>query len=316
MLELSFQDPDKLVQVSHALSTRARVDMLRLLSTRNMNVVEIAETLKLPVSTVANNVKVLEAAKLINTELLPASRGAMKVCSRNYDDIHIALNVEKTIPKGALLSYEMEMPIGHYSDCEVHPTCGMANADGMIVREDEPASFYHPKHIGAQIIWLRKGYVEYLMPMEIPSEARIDALELSMEMCSEAPNYDNNWPSDITLWINGVEIGTWTSPGDFGDRRGRLTPSWWPDWSTQYGLLKNWRIDRNGASLDMQKISDINIGDLKLTQRPNIRLRLGVKSDAVHQGGMNLFGRQFGDYEQDIVVKVYYAADQDETKDL
>jgi predicted transcriptional regulator len=316
MLELSFQDPDKLVQVSHALSTRARVDMLRLLSTRNMNVVEIAETLKLPVSTVANNVKVLEAAKLINTELLPASRGAMKVCSRNYDDIHIAFNVEKTIPRGALLIYEMEMPIGHYSDCEVHPTCGMANVDGMIVREDEPASFYHPKHIGAQIIWLRKGYLEYLMPMEVPPEARIDALELSMELCSEAPNYDNNWPSDITLWINGVEIGTWTSPGDFGDRRGKMTPSWWPDWCTQYGLLKNWRIDRNGASLDMQKISDITISDLKLMQRPNIRLRLGVKSDAVHQGGMNLFGRQFGDYEQDIVVKVYYAADQDETKDL
>jgi len=100
MLELSFDNPDELVTVTHALSTRSRVDILRLLISQNLNIVEIAEALKLPVSTVASNIKVLEAAKLINTELLPASRGAMKVCSRNYDDIHIALNLEKAIPKG------------------------------------------------------------------------------------------------------------------------------------------------------------------------------------------------------------------------
>ncbi|WP_027094119.1 ArsR/SmtB family transcription factor [Cohnella thermotolerans] len=311
MLELSFNDPDKLVAVSHALSTRSRVDILRLLSSRKMNVVEIAEALKLPVSTVANNVKVLEAAKLINTELLPASRGAMKVCSRNYDDIHIAFNLEKAVPKGTLRVYEMEMPIGHYSDCEVHPTCGMANADGMIIREDEPASFYHPKHVGAQIIWFRKGFVEYLLPLELPPNARVEALELSMEMCSEAPNYDNNWPSDITVWVNGAEIGTWTSPGDFGDRRGKLNPPWWLDWTTQYGLLKTWRIDAEKTTLDMNKVSDVKLSDLKLMHRPNVRLRIGVKADAVNQGGINLFGRQFGDYEQDIVMKVHYSVQED-----
>jgi len=310
-LELSFNDPDKLVLVSHALSTRSRVDILRLLSSRKMNVVEIAEALQLPVSTVANNVKVLEAAKLINTELLPASRGAMKVCSRNYDDIHIGFNVEKAVPKGAVRVYEMEMPIGHYSDCEVHPTCGMANADGMIIREDEPASFYHPKRVGAQIIWFRKGYIEYLLPLELPPNARVESLELSMEMCSEAPNYDNNWPSDISVWVNGAEIGTWTSPGDFGDRRGKLNPPWWLDWTTQYGLLKTWRVDEEKTTLDMNKVSDVKLSDLKLTHRPNVRLRIGVKEGAIHQGGVNLFGRQFGDHEQDIVMKVHYSVEKD-----
>ncbi|GIO11340.1 transcriptional regulator [Cohnella xylanilytica] len=311
VLELSFNDPDKLVLVSHALSTRSRVDILRLLSSRKMNVVEIAEALQLPVSTVANNVKVLEAAKLINTELLPASRGAMKVCSRNYDDIHIGFNLEKAVPKGAVRVYEMEMPIGHYSDCEVHPTCGMANADGMIIREDEPASFYHPKRVGAQIIWFRKGYIEYLLPLELPPNARVESLELSMEMCSEAPNYDNNWPSDISVWVNGAEIGTWTSPGDFGDRRGKLNPPWWLDWTTQYGLLKTWRVDEEKTTLDMNKVSDVKLSDLKLTHRPNVRLRIGVKEGAIHQGGVNLFGRQFGDHEQDIVMKVHYSVEKD-----
>ncbi|KGP80711.1 MULTISPECIES: ArsR/SmtB family transcription factor [unclassified Paenibacillus] len=307
MLELSFDNPDELVTVTHALSTRSRVDILRLLISQNLNIVEIAEALKLPVSTVASNIKVLEAARLINTELLPASRGAMKVCSRNYDDIHIALNLEKAIPKGDIQVYEVDMPIGHYSDCEVSPTCGMANGEGMIIREDEPASFFHPKHVGAQIMWFRKGYVEYLMPLEIPGEAVIESLELSMEMCSEAPNYDHNWPSDISVWINGVEIGMWTCPGDFGDRRGKLNPAWWFEWSTQYGLLKTWRVDKNKTTLDMEKISAVDLAQLNLQNSHKLRVRIGIKPDAVHQGGVNLFGRQFGDYDQNIKMTVHYA---------
>ncbi|AZN38614.1 ArsR/SmtB family transcription factor [Paenibacillus albus] len=306
MLELSFDDPDELVSVGHALSTRSRVDVLQLLSTKKLNVVEIAEALKLPVSTVANNVKVLEAAGLINTELLPATRGAMKVCSRNYDDIHIGFNMPKVLPKGETTEYRVEMPIGHYSDCEVYPTCGIAGTGGFLFDEDEPVQFYHPKHIEAQLIWFRKGYVEYQLPLDLPSGAQVKSLEVSMELCSEAPNYDNNWPSDITLWVNGQEIGSWTSPGDFGGRRGKLNPAWWEDRATQYGLLKTWIIDEERTTLDMMEISEVNVGDLNLKQRPSVRIRIGVKDDAVHKGGVNLFGQQFGDYEQGIVMKVNY----------
>lgn len=312
MLELSFDDPEKLVTVAHALSTRSRVDILHLLISRNLNIIEIAELLKLPVSTVASNIKILEAAKLINTELVPASRGAMKVCSRNYDDIHIALNTEKSIPKGDVRVYEVDVPIGYYSDCEVSPTCGMANTEGMIIREDEPASFYHPKRISAQLIWFRKGYVEYLLPMEIPAGSKIESLELSMEICSESPNYDNNWPSDISVWINGVEIGMWTSPGDFGDRRGKLNPSWWLDWATQYGLLKTWKVDSEKTTLDMEKVSSVNLSQLNLDLSHKVRLRIGIKPDAVHQGGVNLFGKQFGDFEQNIMMKVNFIPAEEE----
>ncbi|WP_040953053.1 ArsR/SmtB family transcription factor [Gorillibacterium massiliense] len=312
MLELNINEPEPLVLVAHALSTRARVDILRLLNKKSMNIVELAEALGQPVSTVANNVKVLEKAKLIYTELLPAVRGAMKVCSRNYDDIHMALNSSMRIAKDSSRIYEVEVPIGQYSDCEVYPTCGMASKDKMITVEDEPASFYHPDHIAAQIIWFRKGYIEYLLPLEIPLNAKIEAVEFSMEMCSEAPNYDNDWPSDITLWANGVEIGTWTSPGDFGDRRGKLNPAWWLDWTTQYGLLKTWRIDGERTTLDMKKVSSVTLSDLNLAQRPVIRLRIGVKPDAVHKGGVNLFGKHFGDYDQDLIMRVQYAqADQE-----
>ena len=37
-----------------------------------------------------------------------------------------------------------------------------------------------------------------------------------------------------------MEIGTWTSPGDYGDKRGVYTPQWWKLKGSQYGKLKTW----------------------------------------------------------------------------
>lgn len=66
----------------------------------------------------------------------------------------------------------------------------------------------------------------YRCPNRLPPGAQVDSLSLSLEICSEAPMHHLDWPSDITLGINGVELGTWTSPSDFGGVRGRLTPLW------------------------------------------------------------------------------------------
>lgn len=309
MLELDINEPDKLVTVAHALSTRARVDILKLLNQKSLNIVEIAEALRLPVSSVANHVRVLEGAHLIQTELMPAVRGAMKVCTRTYHDVHMQLNTSFLGNKGDEQVYEIDMPVGHYTDCEVSPTCGMADGNGLLIPEDEPASFYHPRHVNAQLIWFRRGYLEYRFPLEIPANSRITALEFTMELCSEAPNYDNNWPSDITVWVNGMDIGTWTSPGDFGDRRGRLNPAWWGDHATQYGLRKIWRVDDERSVVDMHTVSDVTLAQLELASATGIRLRIGVREDANYKGGVNLFGRQFGDYDQDIQMRVHFVTE-------
>ena len=134
----------------------------------------------------------------------------------------------------------------------------------------------------------------------------IQSIEFSMELCSEAPNYDNNWPSDITLWINDIEIGTWASPGDFGGRRGKLNPSWWSDTSTQFGSLKTWSINTSRSMLDQTEISAVTLAELGLLDRRYVNMRIGVKEDATDKGGLNIFGKRFGDYEQDMVMKIFY----------
>ncbi|MBC7960551.1 MAG: transcriptional regulator, partial [Vallitaleaceae bacterium] len=200
----------------------------------------------------------------------------------------------------------INMPIGNYTDCQVTPTCGLVNDKIFIDSEDDSRSFYNAEHTSAQLIWLHSGYLEYRFSNQAIQDKPPHLIEISMELCSEAPNYHNEWPSDITLWINGIECGTWTSPGDFGGRRGKLNPPFWSDGSTQFGMLKTWRVTQKGAFIDEKSVSNISIKDLKLAVGDYITVRVGVKEDAAHVGGMNLFGEKFGDFNQNIVMRLDY----------
>ncbi|UOQ46589.1 ArsR family transcriptional regulator [Gracilibacillus caseinilyticus] len=307
MLELSLSDEHGLRKVAHALSSEVRLKVISLLNKGNRNIHQIADSLEIPVSTAASHVKVLEESGLIQTELRPASRGAMKVCTRHYDDIHISLNEQKSFTE-EYKSFEFEMPIGQYVDFEVAPTCGMVNQEGFLIPEDEPVHFYRPERSQAQLIWTRKGFFEYRFPLVLPKDVKIEKLQFSLEICSEAPNHDHNWPSDITVWLNNVDIGTWTSPGDFGDRPGKLNPSYWSEsTSTQYGTLKTWKLTKEKTMIDDFYLSDVTIDDLAMMNANYLSLKIGIKDDAIHKGGINIFGKEFGDYPQDIKLKIDFS---------
>jgi predicted transcriptional regulator len=53
-------------------------------------------------------------------------------------------------------------------------------------------------------------------------------------------------------------------------------------------------------------MSAISVKDLHLWKGEYFTLRFGVKEDAVNKGGMNLFGEKFGNYEQNIIMKISY----------
>ena len=159
----------------------------------------------------------------------------------------------------------------------------------------------------AGLLWCNNGYVEYKFPNNtMYDERKLTKLEVSAELSSETPGTNAEWPSDITIWINRTEIGTWTSPGDFGDRRGQFTPKWWKLEGSQYGLLKHFSVTDEGSFVDGEKISDVKLDDLKINEHHSIRVRLGVKENGEHMGGMNIFGRGFGDHDQGIILRAYY----------
>jgi len=287
--------------VFRALASKPRLRILDLLSDHVYNISEIADALEMPLSTVNLHLSALEETGLVSTEWQPAQRGRQKICARAYDSVVVEL------PRGKIQTehtVEFSMPVGAYVDCEASPTCGLINEAEIIGLLDDPASFYEPDRIRAQLVWFHFGYVEYRFPNRLLPGHTLKNLQLSLEVCSEAPLHHEDWPSDITVWINGVELGFWTSPRDFGGQRGLLTPEWWESWNSQYGLLKIWRVSEQGSFVDDVRISDVRLGDLNLLEQPTISVRIGVKQNAERVGGINIFGSQFGNYAQDIVLRL------------
>jgi predicted transcriptional regulator len=305
VLELLADDHNlqKLEEVTKALGSETRLEILRFLSAHTCTLLEIAQALDLPPSTATLHINVLEKAGLIETDLRPATRGLQKVCARVFDRVVIQLPGEHEIKDTTV---EVSMPIGAYADVNLIPTCGLAGELGIIGHLDDPSTFYEPDRIYAQLLWFRRGYVEYRFPNRLPPNVALDDIEVSFEVCSEAPLHHADWPSDITVWVGNVEIGTWTSPADFGGERGSLTPAWWDSQNSQYGLLKVWRVTNSGSYVDGIQVSKVTLSHLTLRPGDPIPVRIGIKENAANIGGLNLFGSKFGNYPQDIVLRQHF----------
>ncbi|MGL5695282.1 MAG: ArsR/SmtB family transcription factor [Peptostreptococcaceae bacterium] len=306
MLKIGFGNDNDLVKICHALSTKIRVDILKLLRNETLSVIDISNKLNISFSTVSSNVNVLENAGLILTELHPGKRGTMKVCSKNFTDILLSLNNNEFDTLDNSKCFKIDMPIGQFIDYSIEGSCGMAN-DINIITEDDSSNFFTPERITAGILWLRKGYVEYNFPKKKSNQnIELLALEFSLEICSEVTDYNDDWPSDISFFVNGTEVASWTSPGDFGSIRGELNPDWWPSTSSQYGILKHIKIKTDGTYLDEIKVSSTTINDLNLSDFNFIKFKIAIKEDAINKGGFNIFGENFGNYQQNICLKVFY----------
>lgn len=293
-------------RVLKALASDGRVAILQLLQSRTLNVSEIAEALGTTMSVTSENIKVLSDAGLITTEMIPGTRGLQKACGRAVDAVVVSLP-EPTSSGGRLI--ELSMPVGGFTDFDVQPTCGLLSGTGAIGLFDDIRSFYEPDRVQAQLLWFHHGFVEYRFPNRLHRGDVVSSLQLSMEVCSEAPLHNEDWPSDIGVSINGESLGVWTSPGDFGDQRGAFTPEWWSTANTQYGLMKVWQVTETGCFVDGVRLSDVTLDRLRLDDSEYISVRIEVSPDADNVGGINIFGARFGNYPQDIVMRIQCSND-------
>ncbi len=298
-------DPDDGMKVLKGLASPVRARILKLLHERGrLNVNEISHELRLPQSTVATNVQVLERAGLIGTETINARKGQQKICTARYNEILIRFETEARRRDNDLV--EVSMPLGLFTSAEVSVPCGLCSTTGIIGLLDVPDSFLDPSRVQAALAWFGRGHVEYKFPNNAKLlGSTVEMIEFSMELSSEVPGTNLNWPSDITLWVNDVQTGTWTSPGDYGDKRGVYTPAWWKLKGSQYGKLKTWRIASSGTFVDGVRLSEVTIDDIQLSQHHSIRMRIGIDERADHPGGVNIFGKGFGNYDQDIVMRLH-----------
>jgi len=293
--------------VYKALASETRIKILNLLADTPSTISDLTQVLQISKAILSRHVKILENANLIHlSNSFASSDQRKKVYTLRVDKINIIF------PKKIYLPYKErteEVKLGYFSDFDVIPSCGLASKDKIIGKLDDPRVFVSNERIAASLLWFSNGYVEYKIPNALEPNQHPRMLELSLEIASEFPGSNNVWPSDITFTINGVDVGTWTSPGNYSDVRGKLTPSWWDKNFSQYGLLKHLRITENDSGIDGEKISDLKLSDLDLNGSPFITLRIGIREDSVNKGGLTIFGEDFGNHPQNILLSLYYSED-------
>ncbi len=292
------------LDIFKALGSEVRIEIMKyLLENKKLNMNELAGRLNITNGALTSHMKKLEDCGLIAVSNEQAGHGNQKRYFVRLDKILVELDVQEDSKN----VYCTELKIGHFSDYEVYPTCGLASGTALIGEVDDIRYFSHPDRYNADILWFAKGYVEYIIPNFIPFGQKIDQLTVSLEIGSEAPGVNEVWPSDITFSVNGTKAAVWTSPGDFGNMKGIFTPDWWyPNWN-QYGLLKILVINEKGTFIDGLQVSEVSMADLSLDFRSTIKLKMEVEEKAEHLGGLTIFGQSFGNYNQDISVRMNYS---------
>ena len=292
------EDDLKILDVSRALSSPQRLQILRLLNKNSYTVKELSDILKQPLSSTLLNVNILAEAGIVNIKETISKQGKSKLVDRIADLVTVTLFKEVTNSSNNIT---LNIPIGNYVSYDISKktSCGIATPEKNIGIDNDTDVFFSPERFRAGAIWFNSGFLEYRVSNKMLPH-KLKSLSLSFEVCSEAPFYRNDWKSDITVIINGKEIGTWTSLGDYGGRPGKNNPKWWPEAITQFGVLTTWEVNSLGTFVNSIKVSNTTLDELIIHERDYISIKIGVKNDAKNVGGINLFGKTFGDYSQDI----------------
>ena len=294
-------ETEKMLALAEALNSRTRINLLKLIISKSYSVNELAMLTKTPISTTSFHLQALNKAGLIKIISNPAKRGNEKIVSHIVNSIFFDLTHKELLRRDVTT---FELPVGSFSSADVSAPCGLADENGITYDDDQPGVFFSHQRFRAQLVWFTKGYVEYIVPTYTFKDKEVQSLSFSLELCSECPNYREDWKSEITFWVNGVEVCSYLSPGDFGGHRGLLTPKNWSDSATQYGLLKFFKIDPYGVFMDETMISMVTLSDLKLMERGYFTFRIGIKDTAKYVGGINIFGSKFGNHSQDIIINI------------
>lgn len=288
-----------------ALGSETRINILEILKSGDKNIGELANILGISSAIMTRHIHMLEQVGLIKTINIRGKRGIQKLCSLTEDEFILVLQKNNLITSSQSVKTPktLSIPVGQYSSYEVAPACGLASCERLIGICDDSRYFSIPERFNASILWFQSGYVEYEIPGYLFDYDTLDSLEISLELCSEYPNYNETWPSDIYFYLNEVLLGVWTCPGDFGQNKGIYTPAWW-NMGTQHGLMKKITITKKGTMLDGVIFSKVTVDDLKLVLNKAAYFKISSPKNTAHPGGINIFGRGFGNYNQDIEIAI------------
>lgn len=291
---------DEGIPVFKALSSEVRVKIISLLAEhRELNMNELGEKLGIPGSTLTAHIKLLDECGILDIRGVDGSRGMQKRCS--LKESRLLIELFASVARHRYL--HCEFPAGSYSEFSVIPPCGLASPAARIGTEDAPLYFDAPERTTAGLIWFSAGFVEYPVPNYLPEGGRLIELQISLEIASHLPNA---LPADKSLGvlfsINQIAVGSWIIPLNEDNYHSLYSPSWRDNSRIRSGKIKLLTVNRKGAFIDgNNRVSSVTIDQLGVTPGKRIRLRITSLGS-----GVTIFGRGFGNYDQDISVTSIY----------
>ncbi len=301
MTELIITDLMEFEKIAQALSNKSRLKIINLLKDGEYNINEIAKALQMPVPTVTVNIKKLIDAGIVDFKITSGKHGMQKICSLKYSRVIFDVDAtertepsETSFPRQELTS-KIDIPLKAYVSQEIHAPCGLADRSKFLSPEDDESSF-EKRYDSVSLLWFGEGKISFPFNVQAKELENSDSIKVSFEGCSQHLFFEKIWPSDVTLWINGYEIGTVTTEIEEISSIGKNTPKWWPKNRSQHGELLFWEFDKRSPAYK---------SILSRSGGSSVELTIGIKSDAPHSRGIMIFGRDFGNYSQDILVEFY-----------
>ena len=139
------------------LSSKTRLEIIEMLSTKEMNIKEISERLSISSSIVTRHISLMEEIGFLETDFVPALRGRQKICRLKEKSIRVIFD-----PEQRTKDYKTVVPIGSYSQAlDIKAPCGIANKNGAIGVCDDPRYFLIPDRYSLEKVWYSQGVLKY-----------------------------------------------------------------------------------------------------------------------------------------------------------
>lgn len=289
--------------VFQAMASKTRLQIISILKNNELSIKDLSSILNLSSGITTRHIKMLEQAGIVESYSQPGKRGLLKLCRLKINEMQVIFNNNYEEEKADF--YEIKIPVGSYSNFDIQAPCGLSGEKSLIGKIDDPRYFSVIERQAINHLWFTSGYLEYPIPIYDVHTDKIKEIEISLELSSEYPGYNNSFQSDINFYLNHDYLCSWTSPGDFGGRKGKFSPSWW-NLGSEYGLLKTIKLKESGIFLDGIKVSDKKLSSFLKKNEDYYTFKIECPKDSKHPGGINLYGEGFGDFNQNIIIKFSY----------
>ena len=285
-----------------ALASPTRLKIIELLyNTPNLNIDMLAKAIGISNGAMTAHIKKLTDCGIVNVKLSSVGHGTQKLCSLSETKFSINLIDMESSSNCEIIEFN----VGQYQNCNVSPTCGMADYEGPLFEYDLPNFFRYPEHFRAELLWYCNGYITFSFPNPLDPTLIPKEIQISMELSSEGPFGATHCPSKIDFYAFDSYLGSFDSPGEFTDKHGHFTPDWWL--YGQYGELVTISITNTGTSICGFESSGFTLKELLAFGSSEELLNLKISCENPDTtGGITLFGKSFGNYPQGILMKVFY----------